>query len=67
MEMRDGKGGFFAYPGSLTTPPYTETVQWVVLESIRDASREQIERLEKLEGENARGEQPLHRRMIEGS
>jgi carbonic anhydrase len=56
--------GYFSYKGSLTTPPYSETVSWMVKKSILEASPEQIEAIEKLEGNNARHVQALYARKI---
>ena len=47
-------GHYFHYQGSLTTPPYTEKVNWVILKTIYEASHEQVEAINKLEGNNAR-------------
>lgn len=57
----------FHYRGSLTTPPYTETVDWVVLEQNLEASPVQIERLNALEGNNARHVQTLSPRRVESA
>ncbi len=56
---------FYNYRGSLTTPPYTETVNWVVLKEIRTASAKQIEQIKSIEGDNARRVQVLYNRVIE--
>lgn len=56
---------YFYYKGSLTTPPYTETVSWLILNHIHEASPEQIQRLLKLEGDNHRKLQELHNRNVE--
>jgi carbonic anhydrase len=45
---------FYHYQGSLTTPPYTESVNWFVLKRIIEASPEQIRAINKIEGDNAR-------------
>ena len=58
---------FYAYVGSLTTPPYDENIQWLVLSEHPSISPEQVVRLLVLEGGNARGVQPLNGRDIEGS
>jgi carbonic anhydrase len=56
---------YYSYRGSLTTPPYTETVQWIVFSQIFEASPQQIERIHELEGDNARQVQPLFRRAVD--
>ena len=55
---------YFSYAGSLTTPPYTETVNWVVLQKVFEASPEQIQRINELEGNNARQIQELYGRKV---
>lgn len=60
-DLRD----YYHYSGSLTTPPFTETVHWAVLEHILEASKEQIAQLNKLEGNNARHIQSVNGRKIE--
>ena len=57
---------FYYYLGSLTTPPYTESVNWSILKRVYEASPEQIEKLNRLEGNNARHIQALYGRKIEG-
>lgn len=63
-ELYTEKSRFLCYEGSLTTPPYTESVQWFILSDVREASPEQIERLNSLEGNNARHIQSLHGRKV---
>jgi carbonic anhydrase len=55
---------YYTYKGSLTTPPYPETVQWVVLKYPIEASEEQIIAIEKMEGNNARHVQALNNRKV---
>jgi len=56
---------YFHYRGSLTTPPYTETVDWLIVKEIQQASPEQIRRINLLEGDNARRVQGLYGRKVE--
>ncbi len=55
----------YHYQGSLTTPPYTERVNWVIYQHIFDASPEQIGLIQQLEGYNARPLQPINNRIVE--
>lgn len=55
---------FFRYEGSLTTPPCTETVDWVVLNAPLQVSAAQIDAFERVYPFNARPLQPLHRRFL---
>jgi carbonic anhydrase len=57
--------GYFHYEGSLTTPPYSETVTWLVLDQPHDASSEQIETMNRIEGNNARHIQDQRARLVE--
>jgi carbonic anhydrase len=57
--------GYFHYEGSLTTPPYSETVTWLVLDRPHNASAEQIEAMNRIEGDNARHIQDQHARVID--
>lgn len=59
--------GLYFYKGSLTTPPYTESVHWYIDKHIYEASPEQIKTIEKFEGHNARKVQEIHERTIEDS
>ena len=58
--------GYYAYAGSLTTPPYTEGVRWHVLAETLEISEEQVTRLAALTGggPNNREIQPLNGREI---
>ena len=55
---------YYTYQGSLTTPPFIESVQWVILKHIVEASEEQIMTIEKMEGNNARHVQAINDRKI---
>ena len=54
----------YKYQGSLTTPPYTESVNWIIARRIFEASEEQIAGIEKIEGNNARHIRALNNRKI---
>lgn len=58
--------GFYNFNGSLTTPPCSENVQWIVMEHTLQASEKQITALHKVLGDNARNLQNLgHRKIYE--
>ena len=58
--------GYYAYTGSLTTPPYTEGVQWLVQSEVLEVSEAQVGKLAALTGggANNRPVQPLNNRQI---
>lgn len=55
----------FRYKGSLTTPPCTENVKWLVLEQPVEISEEQIGRFRQLLPNSARPVQELKGRSVE--
>jgi carbonic anhydrase len=55
----------YAYDGSLTTPPCTEGVHWIVLKEPIAITASHIERFVSLIGHNARPVQPLNEREID--
>lgn len=55
----------YTYRGSLTTPPCTEGVQWILLKEPIPISDEQRQQFIKIIGENARPIQPLHEGQVE--
>ncbi len=55
---------FYHYDGSLTTPPYTESVNWFVLKQILTASLNEVQKINSIEGNNARHVQALFGREI---
>ncbi|DBA01428.1 TPA: hypothetical protein N0F65_007325 [Lagenidium giganteum] len=58
-------GDYFRYRGSLTTPPYPEGVEWIVLRDVAEASRAQLDAFrDALDGPNAREVQPLNERIV---
>lgn len=58
---------YLQYIGSLTTPPCTEGVVWIVLRQPVTASAEQIALFRKMVGMNARPVQPVNGRLIKAS
>jgi carbonic anhydrase len=54
----------FQYSGSLTTPPCSEEVKWIVFEEPIQMSKEQIKSFQEIFEENHRPVQPLNEREI---
>jgi carbonic anhydrase len=55
---------YYAYTGSLTTPPCSEGVRWFVLKNPATVSRAEIEQFAKIYPSNARPVQPLNGREV---
>jgi carbonic anhydrase len=55
---------YYAYDGSLTAPPCTEGVLWLVLKQPQELSAAQLARVAALFPPNARPTQPLHGRVV---
>lgn len=55
---------YFRYSGSLTTPPCSETVDWIVMEEPVRFSTRQIAQIRRIMGENARPVQARHGRYL---
>lgn len=58
---------YFHYIGSLTTPPCSENVQWYLLKTPAQASKDQIEAFRKYYVDNERPVQELFDRTIESN
>lgn len=64
-EYVPGRQDFYVYEGSLTTPPCTEGVRWVVMQHIDTVSERQVRELKELSGgPNNRPVQSLRERRI---
>ncbi len=59
-----GNTEFYKYSGSLTTPPCSEGVYWMVFKQPIQASAEQIQQMNELMGENSRPFQPTNARAV---
>ncbi|MBK3331479.1 carbonic anhydrase family protein [Persephonella atlantica] len=56
---------YYRYSGSLTTPPCSEGVRWIVMKEEMELSKEQIQKFRELMGgDTNRPVQPLNARMI---
>lgn len=67
INLKDGltnTARYYTYPGSLTTPPCTETVTWFVLHEYAQLSREQFEAFRSILGNNFRPVQKRNGRVI---
>ncbi|MEP3389792.1 MAG: carbonic anhydrase family protein [Reichenbachiella sp.] len=64
MHIPENVSGYF-YNGSLTTPPCSENVQWVVLKENPTMSTQQIQAISDIIGPNNRPTQALNERTIQ--
>ncbi|WP_281223582.1 carbonic anhydrase [Photobacterium sanguinicancri] len=55
---------YYRFNGSLTTPPCSEGVRWFVLKEHLTSTREEVNALQQVMGNNARPLQPLNARTI---
>jgi carbonic anhydrase len=56
---------YYTYAGSLTTPPCSEGVQWIVLRNLGEISDAQLEKFRDVtHGDTIRPAQPLGRRVV---
>lgn len=55
---------YYNYSGSLTTPPCSEGVNWMVLQTPVDISAEQLAAFTNIISNNVRPVQPLHERVV---
>jgi carbonic anhydrase len=55
---------YYTYPGSLTTPPCSETVTWFVLKGLAELSEDQFEAFRHILGNNFRPLQEANHRVV---
>lgn len=63
-DLLPAKRAYWAFEGSLTTPPCSEEVQWHVLKEPMEISKDQLDAFKKLYPMNARPVQPLNGRSL---
>lgn len=64
LQQAEEQRAFYAYAGSLTTPPCTEHMNWIVLKTPVEAAPQQIRELATLFPRNARPVQKLNSRLL---
>lgn len=63
-DLLPSEKAYYSYSGSLTTPPCSEGVTWLVMDRSVEVSKAQVERFLDLVNPNARPVQPLHDRDV---
>jgi carbonic anhydrase len=63
-ELLPSVKSYFTYDGSLTTPPCSEPVQWMIATQPIEASAKQIKALEKIVASNNRPIQETGARVV---
>jgi carbonic anhydrase len=58
---------YYNYPGSLTTPPCKEIVNWFVLKTPIEVSNDQVNKFTSIFSKSVRPIQPLHGRVVKES
>ncbi|MBZ0220715.1 MAG: carbonic anhydrase family protein [Candidatus Methylomirabilis sp.] len=66
-ELIPSESGYFTYSGSLTTPPCSESVKWIVLKKPIQMSAAQIKEISDIMSKNNRPVQPLNERVLKVS
>lgn len=61
---KNWRSSYYIYDGSLTTPPCTENVRWVILRNPIRASKKQVKKLRARYKENNRPRQPRNDRTV---
>jgi len=55
---------YYSFKGSITIPPCSEGIEWIVLKTPVEVSDEQIKQFLRVVGENARPVQPVYSRTL---
>jgi len=58
------RSAYYHYMGSLTTPPCSEIVNWIVMKNSINVTNDQVSTFVNAVGENNRPVQPLHSRQL---
>jgi len=64
LSLLSAGDSYFNYDGSLTTPPCSEIVEWIVMENPLEASQTQLDAFSNILHNNFRPIQPLNGRVI---
>ncbi|KAI5072721.1 hypothetical protein GOP47_0012827 [Adiantum capillus-veneris] len=64
ITLENVTSNYYNYMGSLTTPPCTEGLTWIVLEKTNTVSQDQVDNITSYQGYNSRPLQPLNGRII---
>nr|AIG55949.1 secreted protein [Achlya hypogyna] len=65
LNISADQSSFYRYSGSLTTPPYTEGVEWTVVSQVQKMSKAQLDTYRaKIHEDSARETQPLNGRIV---
>lgn len=63
-DLLPGDGGVYRYSGSLTTPPCSEGVKWMMYQAVASVSDAQVQAFDDIIGVNNRPVQPLNAREV---
>jgi carbonic anhydrase len=66
-DMLPSSFGYYMYMGSVTAPPCTEGVRWIVLKTPVEVSAAQIDAFARLYPDDVRPVQPLNGRVVQES